>query len=191
MIDQTETAPLSPPRHPMTLATLSREAETAFAFALKAEDCTTAARFMRIRAIEEARFEGVIKPWQKTGWELSGRLSAITVQDCVVTLAPVTQYIEEDVTRRFLPETEMEAASEISIDADQDEDGPEPIGAEIDLAAVMLESLALALDPYPRADGAALETSVFAAPGVKPMTDEDARPFAKLAALKSKLTGED
>ncbi|MEM9045000.1 MAG: DUF177 domain-containing protein, partial [Pseudomonadota bacterium] len=142
----------------MELASLSREAETDFQVSLSDEDCKTAASFMRIRAITEARFEGAIAPWGKSGWQLDGSLSAITVQDCVVTLAPVTQYIEEDVSRRFLPEAELEAQDDILVDADQTEDGPEPIGPQIDLAAVMLESLALALDPYPRAEGATLES---------------------------------
>ncbi|MEM8843046.1 MAG: DUF177 domain-containing protein, partial [Pseudomonadota bacterium] len=81
------------------------------------------------------------------------------------------------------PQTDID----IPVGADDDDDGPDPLGDEIDLAGLMLESLALALDPYPRVEGAALETAVFAEPGVAPMTDEDARPFAKLAALRAKL----
>ncbi|MEM8790763.1 MAG: DUF177 domain-containing protein [Pseudomonadota bacterium] len=190
MTETADTKSVTPPSHPLELAELTRDADTAFDFSLSADDCSTAARFMRIREIREARFEGSISPWQESGWSLKGRLTAITVQDCVVTLAPVTQYIEEDVLRRFIPEASMAEATEILVDAEDENDGPEPIGPRIDLAAVMLEGLALALDPYPRADGAKLETSAFTEPGVAPMTDEDARPFAKLAALRSKLKGE-
>jgi len=51
----------------------------------------------------------------------------------------------------------------------------------------MAEALALALPDYPRAEGAALDKSTFAAPGTAPLQDADLKPFAGLAALKSKL----
>ena len=52
---------------------------------------------------------------------------------------------------------------------------------------VMVEALSLNLPLYPRAPDAELEQTVFSKDGVKPMTDEDARPFAGLAALRSQL----
>jgi uncharacterized metal-binding protein YceD (DUF177 family) len=53
---------------------------------------------------------------------------------------------------------------------------------------VLTEALSLALPDFPRADGAELGSQVYAADGVAPMTDEDAKPFAGLASLKAKLT---
>jgi len=50
----------------------------------------------------------------------------------------------------------------------------------IDPAAVMIEALALAMPLYPRAEGADLGEAVHAEPGVTPMRDADARPFAGL-----------
>ena len=50
-----------------------------------------------------------------------------------------------------------------------------------------LGALALALPLYPRAEGADLAQAQFAGPGVTPMTDEDARPFAGLKDLRDKL----
>jgi hypothetical protein len=54
----------------------------------------------------------------------------------------------------------------------------------------MAEALALALPDYPRAPDAEMETGQFAAPGVDPMTDEDAKPLAGLAALRARMDGE-
>jgi hypothetical protein len=56
--------------------------------------------------------------------------------------------------------------------------------AVLDLAALMTEALVLALPLYPRAPGAELGSAVFAEPGTAPMTDESARPFARLGLLK-------
>jgi len=39
--------------------------------------------------------------------------------------------------------------------------------------------------------GAALESAAFAAPGVAPMTDQDAKPLAGLAALRDRMAGGD
>ncbi|NNK79430.1 MAG: DUF177 domain-containing protein, partial [Litoreibacter sp.] len=52
---------------------------------------------------------------------------------------------------------------------------------------IALEALSLALPAYPRAEGAELGETVFSEPGTDPMSDEDAKPFAALAALKNKM----
>ncbi len=66
----------------------------------------------------------------------------------------------------------------------------EPLPAAIDLMAVAAEALALALPPYPRAPGAVLGDARFAEDGATPLSDEDARPFAGLAALRERMDEE-
>ncbi|MEO0904769.1 MAG: DUF177 domain-containing protein, partial [Pseudomonadota bacterium] len=68
-----------------------------------------------------------------------------------------------------------------------DDDTVEALPETLDLAAVMTEALSLALPPYPRSEGADLSNAVFAEPGVTPMTDDDAKPFAGLGALRESL----
>ena len=48
-------------------------------------------------------------------------------------------------------------------------------------------ALVLALPEYPRSEGAELGEAIFTEAGLAPMKDEDARPFAGLAALKDQL----
>ena len=55
------------------------------------------------------------------------------------------------------------------------------------LLDVFRETLVLALPDYPRAEGVELGERVFSEEGVKPMRDQDAKPFAGLAALKEKM----
>jgi uncharacterized metal-binding protein YceD (DUF177 family) len=65
------------------------------------------------------------------------------------------------------------------------EDPPEvAVGGRIDLGEIAVVHLALALDPYPRAPGAAFDAKAW---GVEPEKDEKpttVSPFAALAKLK-------
>jgi uncharacterized metal-binding protein YceD (DUF177 family) len=117
------------------------------------------------------------------GVRVSGRLKAAVVQPCVVTFVLVRQEIDEPVDRIFLPGGERSTAApgkaEIFVDPEED-DAPDYFeGHEVDLSDLILESLALAIDPYPRAPDASLED-------VLPPDDDDSlSPFASLKSLKN------
>ncbi|MEL6518030.1 MAG: DUF177 domain-containing protein [Pseudomonadota bacterium] len=140
---------------------------------------------MGILGVRKLRFSGEIAPAGKADWRLTGTLGATVVQACVVTLEPVTTRVDEPVERLYLAEIPPEPeATEVEMPED---DTTEALGDVIDLHLVMAEALALALPMYPRAADADLEQAQFAGPGVAPMTDEDARPFAGLKELRDKL----
>ena len=140
-----------------------------------------------IRAIRKLRFSGEVRPQGRADWSLSAQLGATVVQGCVVTLEDVVTRIDERVTRDYSPDVFEPEGEEIELDA---EDGPDPLGEGIDLAAAMEEALSLALPAYPRAPGAELGEAVFTEPGKEAMTDEDARPFAALKGLRDGLKGD-
>lgn len=137
--------------------------------------------------LRKLRLEGRLTPLGRRDWRFEGQLGATVVQPCVVTLAPVVSRIEEPVARSFVADWQPPEGDEVELPEDVD---TEPLGAEIDLGAMMAEALALALPAWPRAEGADLEEAVFTEPGRAPMTDDDARPFAGLASLRDKLTKE-
>lgn len=176
-----------PITHVIEVAKLSREAASPFAITLDVQALPGIAQYLGVLSLEDVHFAGELAAFGAAGWQATGQLQAVVEQGCVVTLAPVTQRIDQPVLRRYVPAAEI--AEEIEVVVTEEDDSPDPFDNTIDLGALLLEEIALALDPYPRAEGAALKTHIFAAPGVKPMTDEDARPFAKLAALKDKLQG--
>lgn len=109
-----------------------------------------------------------------------GHLSGAVVQACSVTGDPVPAKIEEDFAIRFLPEGSAEG-DEVELSA-EDCDTVFYTGGAIDLGEAAAETLALALDPFPRSPGA--EAALREA-GV--LSEEEAGPFAALAALKKKL----
>ena len=90
-----------------------------------------------------------------TQLHLAGHLSADVTQACVVSLEPVENHLEEDFTLVYgtLPED-----ADVSVDVD-DESAvePWPEGA-LDIGEAVAQELALALDPYPHAPGAAPES---------------------------------
>ena len=117
-----------------------------------------------------------------TGIIAGGHLSAAVTQACVVTDEPVPATVEEDFALRFVPEGSTEGD-----DVELTEDECDTVfyqGGAIDLGEAAAETLALALDPFPRSPGAiqALKEA-----GV--LSEEEAGPFGALAALKDKLKG--
>lgn len=146
------------------------------------------AEALGIVAVRKLRLEGQLAPVGKRDWQFTGTLGATVVQSCVVTLAPVTTRIDEPVQRHWVAGWHEPEGDEVELPEDVD---VEPLGPEIDLGAVMVEALALALPPFPRAEGAELDETAFTEPGKDPMTDDDARPFAGLASLRDKLSGND
>lgn len=118
------------------------------------------------------------------GIRVTGRLTAEVTQASVVTLEPLKQGIAEPIDRIFLPGGEKDYAgpanAEIFVDLEGDDVPDHFEGNEADLSELIVETLALAVDLYPREPGASLEDA-----GYKPDLDE-ASPFAALKALKPK-----
>jgi len=121
----------------------------------------------------------------KGGIRVTGQLVATAVQPSVVSLEPVAQQISEPIDRIFLPGGEKEYAgpadAEIFVDLEGDDVPDHFEGNEADLSDLIVETLSLALDSYPRLPGESVGA-------VGDASDESASPFAKLKALKS---GED
>lgn len=112
----------------------------------------------------------------------SGRLKASLSQACVATGEPVAEHVDEAFALSFVPAPT--ADQELELDAEQ-LDTIFHDGASIDLGTAIADTLALAVDPYPRsarADAALREAGV--------LSEQEAGPFAALAALKGKLSGE-
>jgi uncharacterized metal-binding protein YceD (DUF177 family) len=108
----------------------------------------------------------------------SGRLGASLAQYCSVTSEPVPAHVDEAFELAFVPEPQAGEAEEIELGA-SDCDVIFHDGAIIDLGTAIADTLALSLDPYPRSAGA---DAALKEAGV--LTEEQASPFAALAALK-------
>lgn len=113
--------------------------------------------------------------------KVSGRLQARFSQECVVSLEPVDLEVDEPLVAEFGP-----AAEETVISLSPGD--PEPVeplvDGRIDLGELVVQHLALTLDPYPRKAGACLPD--WRKPADNAAYTSDASPFAVLETLRKK-----
>lgn len=128
-----------------------------------------------LAACDRVEVHYTLKPLSRGRIRFKARIKADLHQRCVVTLAPVAARLDETVDLEFWPADDVDQA--VDFDAMSPAD-PEPIEhGRCAVGRVVYEEIAAALDPYPRADGAALEST----------GDEETeghKPFAMLARLK-------
>ncbi|HEY1708390.1 MAG TPA: DUF177 domain-containing protein [Rhizomicrobium sp.] len=129
-------------------------------------------------------FKATVELRRKTlsSFHYEARIEADITQNCVVTLEPVASHLDKTFSRELhLTQTTRHAALEGEPLAPGmgDDDAPEEIDSpRYDVAAPVLEEFSLAIDPYPRAPGAAFES----APEAQAEADN---PFAVLKRLKT------
>jgi uncharacterized metal-binding protein YceD (DUF177 family) len=115
---------------------------------------------------------------QGAGLRATGRVFATIGQDCVVTLDPLENDLDEAIDVVFAPPA-ADAAAQDGQDGDATGDGPPEalVDGTADLGPVLADLLVLGIDRYPRKPGA-----VFAPPTEAGAGDS---PFAVLAKLKN------
>jgi uncharacterized metal-binding protein YceD (DUF177 family) len=118
-----------------------------------------------------------IEPARGKGLRVHGAVDARLTQTCVVTLEDFVSDLHVLVERFYVPESEFRNDPEEA----EDEDVDLIRNGEIDLGELVSESLALAIDPYPRKPGV-----TFAGVSAEdtPEPGDRTRPFAGLARLK-------
>jgi uncharacterized metal-binding protein YceD (DUF177 family) len=131
------------------------------------------------------RLEATLAVRQEAGGiAVRGRVGADVVQACTVTDEPMPVTVDEPVALRFVSEGGADADDEIELDEGALDTIPYEGGA-IDLGEAAAETMALALDPFPRSAGAA---AALREAGVLSEEEEAARPKGALAGLGDLLS---
>jgi len=114
----------------------------------------------------------------------TGTVRAELAQPCIASGIAVPEKVREDFTIRFVPdEGEAAAAADEEMELDAQECDVLPFsGNRIDIGEAVAETLALAINPYPRSPDA---EEYLREAGV--LAEDQTGPFAALAALKGKL----
>ena len=138
-----------------------------------------AAKRLGLVSLPSLSAEVVVKPWLD-GVALEGRFDAVVEQICGVSLENFEQPVRGEFTARAVPAGSPHAATEeggeVELVADA-EDPPDVLeGDSVDVAAYVLEHLALELDPFPRKPGATFDYQP---------PDEETSPFAVLKNLRT------
>lgn len=108
-----------------------------------------------------------------------GTIRARLTQTCVVSLDPFEQELEAPLRLVFRPGSAADRAADQTVDPEAEDETPYE-GGRFDLGEAVVETLALALDPWPRRPGALLE--------VPPPEAGPDGPFAGLARRSRGLT---
>jgi uncharacterized metal-binding protein YceD (DUF177 family) len=168
---------------PVALDTLGEQPRR-LAIAADADECAALARRFALVAIARLDADAVLV---RTGEAVRARgtIGAEVTQSCVATGAPVPATLDAPFDIVFRHAGESAPDAEIELDED-DLDVVFFEGGAIDLGEAAAETLALALDPYPRAPGA---DAALRAAGVK--REDEAGPLGALAGLRDKLGGPD
>jgi len=171
------------PTQTLATAQMLRRTRTSAVFAPDAPTRALMAKALGVLDVPAFRMTGEVRPAERGDLVLEARITGRVVQPCSITLVPVETRLDEPVLRRYVADWQEPEATEVELPED---DSAEPMPASVDLVAVAMEALALALPLYPRAPGASLGEAAFAPPGAAPLRDADLRPFAGLSALVAK-----
>ncbi|WP_417806104.1 YceD family protein [Thalassospira lucentensis] len=166
---------------------------------IKASDkeCAALAKRFELISIDSLQADLTILVASNGEVTVRGPMQADIVQRCVTTLDPVPEKVEDDVEVLFSPhvsEDDLPSNPDDLEDLSEDElmallDQPEPlVDGKIDVGEVVAQFLAVAMDPYPRKQGAELPEAVLVEEEAE---EERPNPFAKLAGLKEKLEKKD
>lgn len=137
-----------------------------------------------LREVLSVRAEFDVVPKSGSRLQVTGTVQARIGQTCVVTLDPIESEIDEEVDLVFAPEAEARRLADLIEEGRDGEEPPEVadppeaiMGGIIDLGRLATDALFLAIDPYPRKEGAVFEAEVTA-------PDPEDHPFAALKALQ-------
>ncbi|MBL4740435.1 MAG: DUF177 domain-containing protein [Sneathiella sp.] len=171
---------------------LGRESKTIDIVASDSE-CTQMTGMLDVVEVSSFKLKGSLQRKKGSGIiELSATVTSGLVQACVVSLAPVAQKIEENFSMCYTSDKEAIVIEDTDYVVSMEEsDLPELIlEGKIDVVHTAVEQIALALDPYPRAEG--VEESEIAGTlrdsekAVEADTEEVYKPFANLKDLMNK-----
>ncbi len=139
------------------------------------------ARQLGLESLPALTGDLLVKSWLD-GAEITGRFESVVEQLCGITVEAFEQPLSGEIEIRAVPAGSPNAplesaAGEIELDPEAP-DPPDVLeGDTLDLAAYLIEHLALAIDPFPRKPGAVFDYT--------PTTVEES-PFAVLRRLKDK-----
>lgn len=113
---------------------------------------------------------------------VQGRLSASVVQECVVSLEPVSSEINEIIDVEYVPMADDGDSEGFSLD---EPEPPEALdGDSLELGELVAQHMSLALDPYPRKEGA--KPPEWESGGAEDGENVAENPFSVLAGLRKK-----
>jgi len=145
---------------------------------------------LSVPAVERLSADLFVKPMAGDNYRITGRVRGEVARRCVVTLAPVAEEVDEEIAITLRPGRPDERAGKaergerasreaVEIEVESEEDAEPYFGNDVDIGDLLVQYVALGLDPYPRVEGAEFHEHI------EDDTERDS-PFAALQALRSR-----
>jgi hypothetical protein len=147
------------------------------------QECADLARRFDLPALHSLEAELKVSRWRGAGLKIKGRFTADLDQTCVVSLDIFRSRLTDDFENYFLPAGNSDGATSALIEAGDAEPFENGI---IDMGEVVAETVALALDPYPRKPGVSFADVIDDEHASGPGTSEERNPFAGLKTLSKR-----
>jgi uncharacterized metal-binding protein YceD (DUF177 family) len=134
------------------------------------------AKDLGLESLPSLRARLTLKPWMD-GVEITGRFEAVVEQICAVSLDAFEQSLTGEIELRAVPEGSPQAPEAVGGEVDYDAPDPPDVlkGEAVDVAAYVVEHLALEIDPFARKPGVEFDYTP---------PDEEESPFAVLKKLQ-------
>lgn len=148
------------------------------------EERAAVARRLGLLSLDRLTAELTVKNVGGRLFRVEGVWDAAVRQACVVTLEPVPARLGGRLEASFTADRGGAGSGEVVVDpnAPDADDPAEAVPAEgLDLGELVVQELAVSLDPYPRAPGAEVPAEYS-----PPEGEDGGGPFARLKALKVK-----
>ena len=118
------------------------------------------AKQLGLEALPVLTADLTLQPWLD-GMQITGRFEAVVEQLCAVSLDAFAHPLSGEIEVRAVPAGSVNAPQSTGGEVDYDPEAPDPPdvleGDAIDLAAYVVEHLALEIDPFARKPGVAFE----------------------------------
>jgi uncharacterized metal-binding protein YceD (DUF177 family) len=146
-----------------------------YGISAKPDERVALAKRFELLALDRLEAKVKLAPMAGGYYRLAADFEAQLTQACLITSEPVPAQVAESFTLIYGP---VEESSEIVLDGDAEPVEPLDDGM-IDIGEAVAQQLSLALDPFPRAPGAALAEEADLSDQNPPES-----PFAALAKLR-------
>ena len=164
-------------------ADIARKGRVSFDIAISKEERAELVALLNIESLTDTHFSGEFSIIEGGDHLLKAQIKALIVQSCIITNAAVKTALNIEITQYYRANYTASQHSEeegVQIDLEMNED---PLPNRFDFEEIFTEFLALNIPEYPRVKDAHLTERYYGPPDTKAMSDEDAKPFAKLAEL--------
>lgn len=167
------------------IADLEREPKK-FSIAATEEQCKQLAERFDLVSVEA--LSGAMSVWDEgadSGVHIKGTISAKLTQRCIASLKPVEEAFESDFDLMLVDPEMADRMDDEGVYLDPEAPDYDALeGDVVPLGEVLAQTLSISMNPYPRAEGAALDAQKLSGVSVNEPELERPNPFAVLAKTR-------